>query len=106
MLRIVPALVLASLASPAVAGTYSAKPITPVAAKRIIGRDIVWSCGPDACQGATEYSRPIILCQGFAKRAGRLESFVANGRAFGPAELDRCNSAAKGGVNPIVAKAN
>ena len=39
-----------------------------------------------------------MLCQGLAKRAGRLESFVANGRAFGSAELGKCNAFAKGAV--------
>ncbi|HVL79304.1 MAG TPA: hypothetical protein VM346_08465 [Sphingomicrobium sp.] len=93
----------ALLAAPAIAGSYSAKPVAP-AEGRIIARDIVWSCGPAACQGATEESRPAVLCEGLAKRAGRLESFVANGRAFGPAELDRCNSAARDGGPATVAQ--
>jgi len=37
-----------------------------------------------------------VLCQSLAKRAGRIESFVADGRAFTAAELDRCNASAKG----------
>ena len=88
------------------AATYSAKPITPVAAKRIIVRDIVWACGPDACQGATENGRPILLCQGLAKKAGVLESFVVNGRALAVAELDTCNTAARGGPAALLARAN
>jgi hypothetical protein len=92
-----------ALASPAVAGTYMAKPIAPVAKDRIIARDIVWNCGPDACQGSTEESRPLVLCQSLAKRAGRLSTFVANGRAFGAAELNRCNSAAPSGSEPALA---
>ena len=88
------------------AATYSAKPIAPVAAKRIIVRDIVWSCGPDACQGATDNGRPILLCQGLAKTAGALESFIVNGRALAGAELDKCNSAARGGPSPLLARAN
>ena len=88
------------------AATYSAKPITPVAAKRIIVRDIVWACGPDACQGATENGRPILLCQGLAKKAGVLESFVVNGRALAVAELDKCNTAARGGPAALLARAN
>ena len=83
-------------ATPAFGATYSAKPANSAKAGRIIARDISWVCGPDACQGSTEESRPAVLCQGLAKRAGRLDSFVANGRAFAPAELDKCNAYAKG----------
>jgi hypothetical protein len=81
-------------ASPAMASTYLAKPAAS-AESRIIAPDIVWSCGPAACQGATQESRPTVLCQGLVKRAGRVESFVVDGRAFTAAELERCNSAAK-----------
>ena len=80
--------------APAAATTYSAKPVVPTSAQ-IIARDIVWNCGPAACQGATETSRPAVLCQSLAKQAGRIESFAVDGRAFAPAELDRCNAAAK-----------
>ena len=92
------ALALAAIAlttAPAFAGNYSAKPVAP-ASGRIIGRDIVWRCGPDACQGSTAESRPAIICQSLARQAGRIESFIADGRAFTPAELDKCNASAKG----------
>lgn len=100
------ALVLAAglIASPAVAGTYSAKLSTPAAGK-IIARDIAWACGPAACSGRTDESRPLVICQGLAKRAGRLETFAVDGRAFAADELARCNSAAKGGT-VAVANAN
>lgn len=103
MLR--PLLVLAAFAvtaAPAVAGTYSAKTAVP-ASGRYITRDITWNCGPDACQGITEESRPAVLCQSLAKRAGRIESFIANGRAFTAAELDKCNASAKGQKSPALA---
>ena len=87
----------AFVAAPALAATYSAKPATQPEASRIIARDISWACGPAACLGSTAESRPAVLCQGLAKRAGRLTSFVANGRAFGSAELDQCNASAKAG---------
>ena len=81
-------------ATPVAAATYSAKPAVPVS-ERFIARDITWTCGPAACQGATAESRPAVLCQSLAKRAGRIESFVVDGRAFSAAELDKCNTAAK-----------
>ena len=94
MLR--PVLVLSALiaAVPAGAASYSAKLAAP-ASGRIIARDIVWNCGPAACQGATDESRPLVLCQSLVKRAGRVDSFVVDGRAVSPGELDRCNAAAK-----------
>ena len=94
------------LAAPAAAGTYSAKPIAAPATSKIIGKDISWVCGPDACQGSTDASRPLVLCQDLAKRAGRLQSFVADGRALGTAELDKCNAAAKDGAPKALANAN
>jgi hypothetical protein len=94
------ALLLAS--APAAASSYSAKLATP-ANQRIIGGDIVWSCGNAACQGATEESRPAVICQSLARRAGRVDSFLADGRAFTPAELDKCNAAAKAGTGQAVA---
>ncbi|MCY7339528.1 MAG: hypothetical protein LH465_06195 [Sphingomonas bacterium] len=101
------AVLAASLTSVAAsAASYSAKPIAPVAAKRIIVRDIVWSCGPAACQGATDTGRPILLCQGLAKKAGVIESFIVDGRALAAAELNQCNTAARGGQSPVLARAN
>ena len=81
-------------ASPAAAASYSAKPAVPTS-ERFIARDITWTCGQAACQGATAESRPAVLCQSLAKRAGRIESFIVDGRAFSAAELDKCNTAAK-----------
>ena len=81
-------------AAPASAASDSAKRTAP-ASGRFIARDIVWNCGPAACQGATEESRPAVLCQSLAKRAGRVESFLVDGRALAPAELDKCNASAK-----------
>ena len=86
---------LALTATPALGATYSAKPAVPTS-ERIVSSDIVWRCGPDACEGTTAESRPVVLCQSLAKRAGRIESFVVDGRAFSAAELGKCNASAKG----------
>jgi hypothetical protein len=103
MIRIAPVFALAALASaPALAGNYSAKPIASVGHK-VVARDVIWACGPAACQGSTAESRPAIVCQSLAKKVGRLESFVADGRAFASAELDRCNAAVKDGGSAAVA---
>ena len=94
----------ALFAAPAVAGTYSAKPISVPASAKIIGKDISWTCSANGCQGATETGRPLVLCQDLAKRAGRLESFVADGQALSTADLDKCN--AKAGAPTALARAN
>jgi hypothetical protein len=85
---------LALTATSAAASNYSASPAVP-ASGRFITRDIVWSCSPAACQGASDESRPQVLCQSLAKRTGRLDSFIVDGRALSAAELDRCNAWAK-----------
>jgi hypothetical protein len=95
MLRLGSMLLILSLgATSAAASSYSANPAVP-ASGRFITRDIVWNCGPAACQGASDESRPLVLCQSLAKRTGRLDSFIVDGRALGGAELERCNASAK-----------
>ena len=88
--------VTALFAAPAVAGTYSAKPLAVPASAKIIGKDISWTCSANGCQGATETGRPLVICQDLAKRTGKLESFIVDGRALASAELDKCNAKASG----------
>ena len=103
MLRALLIVSAAGLAStPAIAANYAAKPAVP-AAERFIARDIVWNCSAAACQGATDDSRPAVICQSLAKHAGRIESFTVDGRAFGAADLEKCNSAAKAQPNSALA---
>src|SRR4051794_12225175 len=93
---------LVSVAAPVAAANYSAKLSTPTAG-RIIARDISWSCGTDACRGATPESRPAVLCEALAKRVGKVESFQVDGRAFSEAELVKCNASAKPEANKALA---
>ena len=81
-------------AAPAAASTYSATLAAP-SSTRVIARDITWNCGPAACQGTTEESRPVVLCQSLAKRAGRIEAFLVDGRALAQGDLERCNASAR-----------
>ena len=85
---------LALTATAADASSYSAKPAAPTT-ERFITRDITSNSTEAACLGATQESRPLVLCQSLAKRAGRLESFAVDGRALAAADLDRCNASAK-----------
>lgn len=84
----------AVLPAAAMAASYSAKPVTALTIKRITQRDISWSCRPAACQGSSDYGRPVVLCQALARETGHLESFIVDGRALPVAELDKCNRAA------------
>lgn len=103
MLRPVLALsALVAIAAPAGAANYSAKLTTP-ANGRIVARDINWACAGDSCQGATAESRPAVLCQALAKRAGKVDTFLVDGRAFSEAELATCNASAKAAPNKALA---
>ena len=93
---------LALVAAPAAAANYAATLTTPTSG-RFVARNIIWNCGAAACQGATNESRPAVLCQSLAKSAGRIESFLVNGRSFTPAELERCNASAKAGTDKALA---
>jgi hypothetical protein len=62
-----------------------------------------WNCSGADCQGATDESRPPVLCQALVKQAGRVESFAVNGRAFSDAELVKCNASAKPEPNKALA---
>jgi len=75
MTRMFALLAALAIAAPASAASYTAKPATPASEARIVARDIVWNCGADSCRGSTDESRPQVLCQSLAKKAGKLESF-------------------------------
>jgi hypothetical protein len=93
---------IALIAGPAAAATYSATPTIPASGK-FAARDILWACGSGTCVGSTENSRPLVLCQGLAKQAGRLESFTVNGQAIEASQLDKCNAAARTGKTSALA---
>src|SRR5690242_10564691 len=89
-------------AAPAAAVTYSAKPAAP-SSGRFVARDITWTCGEGTCAGATNESRPVVLCQSLAKHAGRIEAFLVDGRELAAADLAKCNAAAKATATPAAA---
>ncbi len=82
-------------AAPLAAATYSATLAAPVSADRYIAHDISWRCAATLCQGTTQTSRPVVLCQSLAKRAGRIESFAVDGSALPAADLASCNASAR-----------
>ena len=80
---------------PAAAATYSAKTSAAAPADRIAARDILWTCGSGACTGSTLNSRPVVLCEDLAKKAGKIDSFLVDGREMSAVDLQRCNSSAR-----------
>jgi hypothetical protein len=102
MFRPVLALCAIAFAAPPAAASYSARLAVPTT-NRVIARDISWNCGPAACQGSTQESRPAVLCQSLAKRAGRVDSLLVDGRAFSAAELESCNAFARAAPTSAIA---
>ena len=98
MSRLAIAAALSLSAAPAVAGTYSATPASPEPSAKVVARDIAWTYAGGQYNGRTSESRPMVLCQGLAKRVGRLNAFTADGRAFGTDELAKCNVFAADGA--------
>ena len=95
----------AMLAAPAAAANYSAKLANPSQAGRIAVSDVLWTCGEQGCNGSTKNSRALVLCQGLAKKAGRIEAFTVDGREIAAADLDRCNASARASTAQTVANA-
>lgn len=92
---LIPAALIASALPAAAAASNYAASIAAAPKGNLIARDVLWTCGAGACHGSTDYSRPLIICQSLAKKAGRIEAFQVDGRALPPAELERCNAAAR-----------
>lgn len=80
----------------ATATQYSAQ-LTTARSENLIARDMLWSCTGAVCRGSSDYSRPLVVCQSLARKAGRIAAFRVDGRVLADSELERCNSAAKAG---------
>lgn len=91
MIRLASLIAAALLAAPAVAGTYAATPLAKAQPGQVVTRDLAWSFKDGAFVGRTDQSRPVVLCQGLAKKVGPLGSFTVDGRALSAAELAKCN---------------
>ena len=94
-----------ALAAPASAATYAGRPAAAGAEAKLVARDIIWTLSGDSYHGQTETSRPLVLCQSLAKRAGRLDIFTVNGKALAEADLAKCNAAAPAAPPAALAEA-
>ena len=106
MTRALPLFAALLIAGPAAAANYVGKPVAPTSEGKLVARDIVWNLAGGAYKGSTSESRPLVLCQSLAKKAGKLESFTVDGQAFAEADLAKCNAVAPGGSSGAVAQAN
>ena len=89
-------LMLALVASPALAGHYHADPAAKPMAPKLVIRDTLWSCGNSGCTaGGPGSSRPAIVCELLVREVGALRSFSAAGRPFSPEQLQKCNARAQ-----------
>jgi hypothetical protein len=84
---------LALVSAPALASaTLQAEPAARPSQERFVARDNVWRCGDAGCVSTNRTAtRPTIACAALAHQVGALRSFSADGRAFGPEELETCN---------------
>jgi hypothetical protein len=84
-------------ATPVQAGAahYRAELATPQARATLVVRDLVWNCGAAACVAPKSNSRPAIDCSALVRQVGELRSFIVEGRALSPAELEKCNARAR-----------
>ena len=94
------------LAAPAAAATYAGTPANPASESKFVSRDIIWTLADGSYRGSTNESRPLVLCQSLAKRAGQLQSFTVNGKPINPQDLARCNAVAPASNTPVLADAN
>lgn len=100
-MRIAALLIAAALALPFAAAAqpnrgYSAVPATAPAAATILTRSTLWKCTADRCATPRTEGSHLAMCQLAAAQLGPLTAFTANGTAFAPDQLARCNGRAKG----------
>lgn len=107
MIRLATSLALAAAALiPAVAlaqdaSYYTATPVTPIAAPRLVIGSGIWQQAPGGTLFAARApQRAAVLCRMVAHQVGPLASFTAGGEAFGAEALTACNVRAKGAAAP------
>lgn len=74
---------------------FAATPVAAPAADTFITRNTVWKCTDAGCVATKPSGSHLAMCQLLAQKVGALSGFTANGTAFEPAELERCNSRAR-----------
>ncbi|MDJ0278440.1 hypothetical protein QLH51_16710 [Sphingomonas sp. 2R-10] len=75
---------------------FTATPATAPGVASITTRDTLWKCAGDRCVTPRADGSHLTMCQLAAKELGVLTAFTANGEAFAPEQLARCNVRARG----------
>ena len=59
---------------------------------------LIWRCAAASCQArqADRVHFSVSACKGLARRVGRISAFTAGSRSLSAAELEQCNSVARG----------
>ena len=83
-------------AVPAVAqiGYYAATPAEKLTKTSLVTRSTLWKCADGTCVASKGGDRDAVVCQLVAQRVGTLTAFTANGAAFDPDALAKCNARA------------
>lgn len=113
MIRSITTAILTSAALLAAAGApaqtpstgFVATPAVAPAKTTLMTRDTAWSFRGGSFVTADAPMRDMVACQLVARDIGLLTGFVANGKAYDAASLDKCNSKAKV-AKTVMAKAD
>lgn len=93
-----PLIALLAFSAPASAearSLYKAALATPVATSLVV-KDVRWSCGGASCSAVRTGNSPDgNVCSAVVKKLGPVTAFSAGEKAFDPAQLEKCNAAAK-----------
>ncbi|WP_242118286.1 CC_3452 family protein [Sphingomonas lacusdianchii] len=75
---------------------YSAVPVTAPVSDTLLTRSTLWKCTAERCATLRAEGSHLTMCQLAAAQLGPLTAFTANGTAFAPEQLAKCNIRAKG----------
>ncbi len=76
------------------AGGYSATPAAAPTVERLMTRTTLWKCAGASCTAPRTAGSHLAACQRVRQQLGPLVAFTANGTAFAPEQLEKCNGKA------------
>lgn len=100
-MKILTLLTAAALTLPFAAAAQPARGVIATAATAptigtLMTRTTQWKCAGNSCVAPRAEGSYLTLCQLAAQQLGTLTAFTANGTAFAPEQLARCNLRARG----------
>ncbi len=99
-MKIFALLTAAALTLPFAAAAQSARGVSATAATAptvatLMTRNTMWKCLGNSCVAPRAEGSYLTMCQLAAQQLGTLTAFTANGTAFAPEQLAKCNLRAK-----------